>query len=117
MSPLSNQSMREPDKTAIPPAVEAAKDVQDAAAKAVEAAADVSPRAEHAAERVEAAAEAAVDALGTTAKDLRATTRTRLCPDCRGELEPYHGDNPHKQGTSWCRGCGTRWAAGLRERA
>jgi len=115
--PLSNQSMKEPDKTALPPAVEAAKDVQDAAAKATEAAAEVSPRAEHAAERVEAAAEAAVEALGETAQALKSKSSTRLCPTCKGELEPYRGDNPHKQGTSFCHACGTRWAAGLRHPA
>jgi hypothetical protein len=101
-------------RAAVPDATQAAKAAEVAVDTAAEAATGVSPAVEHAAERVQDAAETLVDELEDTATDLKSKSRARLCPYCKGELEPYHGDNPHKQGTSWCPGCSTRWAAGLR---
>lgn len=112
--PKPEQPREAAQRAAVPAATQAAHAAQDAAEAAVDAVQDMAPPVEEAAEDLQAAAETLVDELQDTAADLKSTSRTRLCPHCKGELEPYHGDNPHKQGSSWCSGCSTRWAAGLR---
>lgn len=93
-------------RAAVPAATQAAKAAEAAADTAQAAAADVSPAVERAADRLEAAAEGLVDAVDDAAHDLKSTTRTRLCPECKGEMVRYVGANPHKQGTAWCAACG-----------
>lgn len=101
-------------RAAIPAATEAARTAQSAAEAAVDAAEAVGSGAVHAAERTVVAAEAALERVTETADDLKPTSRTRLCPHCKGELIPHGDANPHKAGCYHCNACGCCFQPGLR---
>ena len=112
--PEPTRKPSEAEQRAVPAATQAAKAAEVAAETAQAAAVDVSPAVARAAERLEEAAETLVDDLKDAADDLKSTSRTRLCPNCKGELVKHGDENPHKAGAYHCNQCGVCWAPGLR---
>ncbi len=114
MPELPRKPSEAEQRAAVPAATQAAKAAEVAAETAQAAAVDVSPAVARAADRLEEAAETLVDDLKDAADDLKSTSRTRLCPHCKGELVKHGDENPHKAGAYHCNNCGTCWAPGLR---
>ena len=70
--------------------------------------------AELAAEHAETAAEAAAKAERELAEATKEDPKSKLCPNCNGELIKHGDANPHKAGAYHCDQCGICWAPGLK---